>query len=140
MRNRIVRGMLGTALLLLTACGSHEAPPEALFPPALGDAWKRTSLTQAPAAEAPEDLARLGVKRIVRAEYAGPGVVHAEIHEMTTSAASLEAVQKWRAQADSVIFHHENYFVRVHWQDANKDAATDFVRALQNHLTRGPTA
>ena len=111
----------------LVACGAREPAPFA-FPPAIG-VWKLKLVKEVIAP--PEQILRLGLKRSQSADYEGPGRIVAEIYEMTSSAGAFEAEQKWRPSADTVAFHQENRFTVIHWESADRDSVSAFVRAIQ---------
>jgi hypothetical protein len=119
-------------VLLLASCARAPAPP--LFPPSIAGSWKLTESAAQPAANAPEPVRRLGLKRVERASYEGQGAITADVYELASSAAGLELAQTWRPAADTVFFYKDTYFAVVKWKNAEKTAVTAFVRDLEKHL------
>ena len=119
--------MLTLAALLLTACGGTSG---IAFPENAGP-WK---LKQSKEIVAPDTIRRLGAKRAQAAEYEGPGRLTAELYEMTSSAGALEVEQTWRPSADTVAFHRENYFIVIHWQEADRAAVSTFVKRMEQQM------
>ena len=120
--------------LALTACrpaGERTAPA---LPETVAGAWRKTASRDVPAAEAPEPLAKNTVRRAMAATYEGPGKADVTLYELNSSASALDAVQRWRAQPNTVFFYKENLFVVVKWQGADRKAIGDFVRALEKQL------
>jgi hypothetical protein len=123
--------MLGLALL--AACGRRELSREQVLPLTAGD-WKLASSIEPEPGSAPEPLPSLGVRRVFEGTYTGPGTIVARVYEMTSSAGGLDAIQRWKAAADTVTFHHEQFFATVRWEGPDRAAVTAFVRAFEAHL------
>jgi len=123
---------MAAALCLVAACG-RRAPTGPLLPERL-EAWERKASGEAPPETAPEPLARAAVRRVENAVYQGPGIVHVKVYELTSSAAALDAAQRWRPAPDTVFFYKDNYFTVVQWERADREALTAFVRALEKRL------
>ncbi len=109
----------------LAACRSG-VPSGPLLPETV-DAWRRRDLKDLPPSGA-------SVKRIQRATYEGPGKVEATVYETTSSGASLDMVQRRRPAPDTVFFYRDRYFVEVKWENADRNALSGFVRALEKSL------
>jgi len=106
----------------------------ALLPETVGEEWRRTALRNVEPAEALEPPARSAVRRVVQADYKGPGEVEVTLYELTSSAAALDAVQRFPAAPGRVFFYKDEYFVLVGWRNAERQAVGEFVRALQRHV------
>ncbi len=117
----------------LAGCGAPR-DAAALLPETVGESWRRTALRDVPPADAPEPPARATVRRVVRADYAGPGQVEATLYELTSSTAALDAVQRIPPEPGRVFFYKDEYFVLVAWRDAEREAVGEFVRALERHV------
>ena len=89
-----------------------------------------------PAADAPEQIRRLGLKRAQSAEYEGAGRIRAQVYELTSSAAAFETEQTWRPVADTVAFHNQSYFAVIHWENAERTAVSAFVKEMEKQLGR----
>ena len=118
--------------LLLAACGKVEPMPDA---ESAGE-WRRTSLREASAGEAPDPVPRLSIERIEIATYEGPGKLEARLYRLSSSAVGLDIVQRWHPSADTVFFDKGRYFVVVKWQEAQRAALQSFVRQLESRLGR----
>ena len=121
--------------LLFAACRAPERAAPAL-PDAVAGAWRKTATRGLAPAAAPEPLARNTVRRAVQASYEGPGKADVTLYELSSSAAALDAVQRWRPMPDTVFFYKDNLFVVVKWQGADRKAVGEFVRALEKQLAR----
>jgi hypothetical protein len=127
-RRRVCVALLAT----MSGCGRRSSNKE-LLPAAVGN-WKRVSLREVPASEAPDVVPRAGLRRVQSAEYEGTGRIEAQVYEMTSSALGLDLQQRWHPAADTVFFYRDNYFAVIKWNQFNRDAVQDFVRGLEKHL------
>ena len=130
----IARRVLVAAALLAAGCGRPAVPPADPLPEALGE-WRRTALANKPFADAPDPIPRGSAKSVRTASYGGPGKVEVTLYELTSSAAALDAVQRWRPAASTVFFYREEFFVVVEYRDADRKAVNAFLRDLDRHLT-----
>lgn len=112
--------------LMWSACGPPVRSSASLLP-ANVDGWQRRSLRNGAPLQP-------GVVRAFEAGYAGAGQLTVDLYETKVSGTAFEMTQHWRATPDSVFFDKGRYFVVVHWQQADRKALTDFVRALQKQL------
>jgi len=69
-----------------------------------------------------------------KAEYAGSGTAEASICWYKATANAFEAVQRARAEAQTVKFQEEHYFVLVQWNNVPKANLTALIRAIQKAL------
>ena len=124
--------VFAAALLLCAGCGPKEPARE--FPPQLVDGWKLESSQEMAPAEAPETLRALGVKRAVRAVYAGEPRLDVDCLEMNSGTAAFEGFQKWRQGPGAIAFYHDRYFLVVKSSSASPDVVTRFARAMETAL------
>jgi len=96
-----------------------------IFADAVG-AWHRTSTSEEPPAG--------GAERIRAATYEGPGRLDARIYQLSTPAAALDRVQRWKPSPDTVFFYSGRFFVVIRWQAADRKALQEFVTALEKKL------
>jgi hypothetical protein len=101
-----------------------------VFDEAIG-AWHRTSTTELSPSTAAGALPATAVERIRAASYEGPGRLEARVYQLSSSAAALDAVQRWKPAPDSVFFYSGRFFVLVKWQTADRRALQEFVGALE---------
>jgi hypothetical protein len=120
--------------LLLAACSGPSARGPLL--PESVDNWRRTSLRDLSAADAPEVIPRASLRRVQSATYEGAGKAEAVVYELSSSAASLDVVQRWRPVPDMVFFYRDQYFVTVRSAGADRQALAGFVRALEKSVGR----
>ncbi len=125
------RAVLASATLL-AGCGRKRVPRTNLLPEVVGD-YKRTSLADASGEN--EVIPRGSIERAQAAIYQGAGRLDVTLYELTSSAAALDAVQRWRPAANTVFFYRDEFFVVVRYQDADRKAVNIFVRDLDRHLT-----
>jgi len=118
-------------LMILAAACRENTTPLSLLPPDVAGGWRRTSLSQTPVSDAPDPVPRSAVTRLETAEYSGPGKLEARVYELTSPEVGTTLAQRWRPSADTVFFSRGRYFVVVKWQQADRTALRDFVRALE---------
>jgi hypothetical protein len=116
----------------MSACGTGQPPPGVFRQTVAG--WHLTSLRDAAPSEAPDPIPRTAVRRLMIAEYEGPGKLEARLYDLQSSGVALDLVQRWRPSADTVFFYEKNYFVVVKWQQAERAALQSFVREIQGGL------
>ena len=114
----------------LAACRHSDAPMPDVFDETIG-AWHRTSIGELPPSAASGFLSATSVERIRTASYEGPGKLDVRVYQMTSSAAALDVVQRWRPAADTVFFYSDRFFVLIQWQTAERKALQEFVGALE---------
>jgi hypothetical protein len=121
--------------LAAAAAACHRATPDPnLFPPTVAGVWRRTSLRELSASEAPDPVSRSVINRLQTASYEGPGKLVARVYELESPGVALEMVQRWRPSADTVFFYRQKYFVVIKWQDADRKALTAFVNEIEKRL------
>jgi hypothetical protein len=125
------RAWIAAAGLLVLAVSCEHTAPLSLLPPAVAGGWRRTSIRQTPVSEAPDPVPRSAVTRMETADYAGPGKLEARVYELSSPEVGTTLAQRWRPSADTVFFSRGRYFVVVKWQQADRTALRDFVRALE---------
>lgn len=113
--------------LVSTACSQPPRSAESLLPASVGGGWQRKSLRDAPPPQP-------GVVRAFEGAYEGAGKLTIILCETKVSGTAFEMTQHWRASADTVFFDKGRYFVLVKWEQADRQALTAFVRALQKNL------
>jgi hypothetical protein len=116
--------------LALAACRHGAAPMPDVFDEAIG-AWHRTSVRELPPSAASGVLSPTSVERIRAASYEGPGKLDVRVYQLTSSAAALDVVQRWRPAPDTVFFYSDRFFVLIEWQTADRKALQEFVGALE---------
>ena len=126
-RRAVVALLLGCA-----ACAKREPAIEA-FPETIAG-WKRTSLREMSATEAPDPVPKETVKRVLSAAYEGAGKLDARAYELTRQEIGLDIAQRWRPVPNTVFFWARSYFVVVTWQEAERKALQEFTRALEKRL------
>jgi len=134
--NRPTRRWFAFAALGLAAC-RESAPPADPFPETVAGVWRRIAMADLPVSEAPDPVPRSSVRRLRTAVYEGPGRVEARAYELDSSAVGLDLAQRWRPSADTVFFNAGRYFVVVKWQQADRQALQDLVRAIERRLAPG---
>jgi hypothetical protein len=108
---------------MLGACASSP-PPKPDIPDSISPGWKLSTLTKSADGE----------PACWKAEYAGPGSAEVSICWYKATASAFEAVQRARAEAQTVKFQEEHYFVLVQWNNVSKANLTALVRAIQKAL------
>ena len=126
------RLLLAAAAVLLAGC-KKGVPRENLLPETLAG-WKRTSLATV-SAPGGTVIPAGSIRRVQAAQYDGTGKVNVTLYELGSSAAALDAVQRWGPAADTVFFYRDDFFVVVKYDGAERKAVNAFVSALDRHLT-----
>jgi hypothetical protein len=109
---------------MMGACTAGP-PPKPDIPDSISPGWKLASL----------DKSADGEPACWEAEYAGPGSADVRICWYKATASAFEAVQRTRAEAQTVRFQEEHYFVLVQWSNVpNKANLTALVRAIEKAL------
>jgi len=118
----------------LAGCGERPGTG-ARLPETVAGGWRRQDLRDVPAGDGGEVPAPTSVRRLTRARYGGPGDVEVSLYELASSAAALDAVQRFRPAPDTVFFYRDRYFIVVRWQGApDRRALGAFVRALEKSV------
>lgn len=97
--------------LMLSACGPANQSAGFRAPERLTPDWTLRSSGPVPAGSAPAQYRQLGLRRAVRAEYAGAAPLTVTAYEMTTGAGAFEAMQQWRPAPGRLALYHEVWFV-----------------------------
>ena len=113
--------------LLCTACSRPPRDPTSLLPPTLGEVWHRKSLHHIPPPKP-------AIPRAFEAEYDGAGALTVDLYEAKVSGTAFEMTQHWRSAPNTVVFDKGRFFIVVKWLQADRQALTTFVRALQKNL------
>jgi len=112
--------------LVLSACSQPSRGAASLLPASVG-IWQRKSLRDMP-------TPKPSVMRALEAIYEGAGKLTVDLYETKVSGTAFEMTQHWRAAPDTVFFDKGRYFVLLKWEQADRQALTAFVRALQKEL------
>jgi hypothetical protein len=119
--------------IVLTACGSSPRP--LALPQTLANVWTLQSSRTEPAGTAPEMIRAIGTRGWTAATYQGPGKVDVAIYRLTSEPGGLEMVQKWRPQANTVVFYTDRYFVVVKYEAPDRAPVNALITALQKLLS-----
>lgn len=111
----------------LAACSRPPLGAGSLLPPNVAGVWQRKSLRDTPPPQP-------GVVRALQAAYEGAGQLTVDLYETRSSGTAFEMTQHRREQPNTVFFDKGRYFVVVQWRQADRNALTAFVRALQKEL------
>ena len=105
-----------------------------MAPENIAEVWIRKDLRELPPADAIPPITPASTLRIVSAVYEGSGRIQVSLYDLKSSAAALDAAQRWRPSDDTVFFYKENYFAVVKWENVNRAALGAFVRDLEKRL------
>jgi hypothetical protein len=126
------RRMLLLSAAALMGCGRTNPEVADPLPESVG-VWRRSVISDAPAGG--EGVIPAGsIRRVRKATYEGPGKLEVALYELTSSAAALDAVQRWRPAANTIFFYRDQYFIVVQYETADRKAINEFVRDLDKHL------
>ena len=124
------------AALLVLASACRDSTPLRVLPESMAGGWRRTSLRESSVSEAPDPVPRTAVTRFEAASYQGPGKLEARVYELASPEVGASLAQRWRPSADTVFFTQGRFFVVVKWQQADRAALQDFVRALEGNIKK----
>lgn len=120
--------------IALAACGAAHAP-EPQLPQSVSPGWTRTSLSPA---SAPAGIPATGTPQCWKADYSGQAAPQSSAQVWVcwykASGSAFDAMQRARAEAQSVKFQEGNYLVLVSWNDIPNANLTALVRAIQKAL------
>lgn len=123
-----------SASIVLAACGGAEAP-EPQLPQSVSPGWTRTSLRRV---GPPAGIPTTGAPQCWKADYSGQAAPQSSAQVWAcwyqVSGSAFDAMQRARAEAQSVKFQQGNYLVLVNWNDTPKAKLTALVRAVQKAL------
>ena len=121
------------AAFALMACGAR--PPEKPDVPAsVSPGWKLSSLEKS---ARPSEVAAQGEPQCWKASYSGSGQVDTWICWYNVSSAAFDAVQRTRAEAQTVKFQEGQWFVLLKWNNTSRTDVTALIRAVQKALHSG---
>ena len=121
---------LTIAACLFNGCGAG-APAKPVIPESVSPGWKLRSLNQS---VLPAGLAAEGSPSCWKAAYEGEGTVEMWICWYRVPANAFEAVQRARAEAQTVKFQEGSYFVLAKWNNTPKANLTALIRGVQKAL------
>ena len=120
--------------IVLAACGAVQAP-EPELPQSVSPGWTRVALRRA---GTPAGIPTAGAPQCWKADYSGQAAPQSRAEVWTcwykASGSAFDAMQRARAEAQTVKFQQGNYLVLVNWNDSPKANLTALVRAVQKAL------
>jgi len=117
--------------VLLTACGPNPAAKPDL-PQSVSPGWTLGSFGDA---LVPQELPPGGTPpQCWKAQYAGPGSADVWVCGYKVTGGAFDAVQRARAEAQTVKFQEGRYLVLVKWNAVPKTSLTALIRAIQKTL------
>jgi len=114
------------AAIAWCGCGPPPRSADSLLPASVG-VWQRTSIRGLPPPKP-------AILRVFEAGYQGGGRLTVDLYEAKISGTAFEMAQHWREAPNTVFFDKGRYFAVVRWEQADRQALTAFVRALQKDL------
>jgi len=114
---------LSVLILVLISCSQAVKAPD--LPQSVSPGWQLVSLQEA----GPHTWL---------ASYSGPGTAHVRIWAIHGSAEGLDRVQKWQAEANTVVIYSERYFAAVDWAGVDRAQAGSLVRAVEHAIGLQP--
>jgi hypothetical protein len=121
------------APVLLAGCGEGaKTKPE--LPESVSPGWKRGSLAETPL---PPEIPKSGTPPVCwKADYTGQGTAEIFVCRYGVAATAFDAVQRVPAEAQTVKFQVDAWFVLVKWNGAEKTDVTALIRAVQKALAK----
>ena len=123
--------LLGAALSVLSGCGESSLPGKPELPQSVSPGWSRTSFEHVPA---PAGLPAGTKTDCWKAAYSGKGAAEVWTCGFSSNGGAFDAVQRTRAEADTVKFQQGKYLMIVKWTGGSKEEVTALVRAVQKSL------
>jgi hypothetical protein len=131
----LLSGLLLPAILVLGAClieaCSPARPAKPDIPTSISPGWKLSSLDKAPP---PPEVSGDGSPECWKARYTAEGPADLWICWYRAPANAFEAVQRVRAEAQTVKFQEGRYFILVKWNNVPKASLTALVRGIEKAL------
>lgn len=115
---------------LLVGCG-ESGPGEPKLPQSATPGWTRKSLAKTPV---PPGVESKTAPECWKAEYTSKGSAEVIACGFAVESTAFEAMQKGKAEADTVKFQEGKYYVVVQWRGVSRDEITALVRAVQRDL------
>ena len=119
------------ASLWLAACGS-TVPAQPDLPASVSPGWTRTLIEHLP--EPPPGVSKDGNPDCWKATYSGPGTATATVCSYKVETSAFEALQRTRAEANTVKFQSGSRFILIHWTTATRDEIAILIRGVQKAL------
>jgi hypothetical protein len=119
--------------LLFVACASGP-PSKPDIPDSISPGWKLSSLNKS---TLPSGVPADGAPDCWKAHYSGSGDAQAWICWYKVTGNAFDAVQRARAEAQTVKFQEEHYLVLLKWNNVTKTNLETLVRAIQKALQPG---
>jgi hypothetical protein len=116
------------------SCGNGSAPGKPDLPQSVAPGW---ALKQFDPSAPPPGLPSGSTPQCWRADYAsnaGKGAAQVWICGYVHESSAFEAVQRARAEADTVKFQVDRYLTIVEWKGVSREEITALIRALQKAL------
>jgi hypothetical protein len=121
--------LLSVSILLAACSGGQPAKPD--LPASVSPGWTLSSYV--PAAR-PDEIPADGSPQCWKAEYGGQGSAQVWVCGYKASTGAFDAVQRARAEAQTVKFQQGAYLVLVKWNATPKANLTALVRAVQKAM------
>jgi hypothetical protein len=128
---RGVASVLMIASILLAACSEGATPRQPDLPASVAPGWTRaTYQPSSPPAGLPEGSR----PTCWEAGYTGPGVARVWVCGYRNSGGAFDAVQRARAEANTVKFQEGNFLVIATWNGGTRADVTALIRSIQRTL------
>jgi hypothetical protein len=119
-----------------TACGSASAPKKPDLPQSVAPDWTlKTFDRAAPPSGLPANVPTVTPPaQCWRADYVSEGTAAVWICGYIEGSSAFDALQRARAEADTVKFQQDRYLTIVQWKGVTREEITALIRALQKAL------
>jgi len=117
---------------MLFACGSISGPGKPDLPASVSPGWSRLSYDKAPP---PAGLPEGPAPECWKGNYRGSdATAEVWVCGFRAEGSAFDAVQRARAEANTVKFQEARYLVIVRWNGGSRADVTALVRAIQKAL------
>ncbi len=116
--------------VLMAACGA-QAPQKPDLPESVSPGWKLSSLDKS---GLPAGVSSDGSPQCWKAVYSGSGNVESWVCWYKVAGSAFDAVQRVPAEAQTVKFQKDQWFVLLKWNNVSRADLTALIRAVQKAL------
>jgi hypothetical protein len=112
-------------------CGNGTPPGKPDLPQSVAPGWTLKAFDRS---AAPSGLPAGSAPRCWRADYVSEGSAQVWICGYAEESSAFDAVQRARAEADTVKFQVGRYLTIVQWRGVSREEITALIRAVQKAL------
>lgn len=131
MTKRFRYSVLLSVLTLLRCSRAGVEQPE--LPRSISPGWRLLRVESMDISTSPRQVREARPENAWIATYSGDSIAHVRIWAIPRPL-GLELVQRWRAEANTVVFYSQHYFAAIDWKEPDAQKASALVRAVERAL------